>query len=193
MVVIKKKTRLLVAAVCSLTISFSFIGYSYVSEQQATTQEIQKAKKEQKKTPYLKKAEKEKKIEIVTKENKSKLLEQAEDTYYVYFYRNSCEHCKELAPIMDKYIKKYGANSFYFVNTDLILDDDFMYADTDDIDRSEIENYLISNSSEDHTAWMIEGTPTVFEIKNHTISKIYEGKTQIKALLKILKEEGIRS
>lgn len=193
MVVIKKKTRLLIAAVCSLTISFGFIGYSYVSEQQTATQEIQKTKKEQKKTPYLKKAEKEKKIEIVTKENKSKLLEQTEDTYYVYFYRNSCEHCKELAPIMDKYIKKYGANSFYFVSTDLILDDDFMYADTDDVDRSEIENYLISNSSEDHTAWMIEGTPTVFEIKNHTISKIYEGKTQIKALLKILKEEGIRS
>lgn len=164
-----------------------------MSEQQTTTQEVQKAKKAQKKTPYLKKAEKEKRIEIITKENKASLLEQEEDAYYVYFYRDSCEYCKELAPIIDKYIKKYGMDSFYFVNTGSILDDDFMYADTDDVDRSEIESYLISNSSEDHTAWMIEGTPTVFEIKNHTITKIYEGKTQIKDLLKALKKEGTRS
>lgn len=193
MIVIKKNIRLLVVAFCSLTISFGFIGYSYTSEQQATTQEIQKAKKAQKKTPYLKKAEKEKRIEIITKEDKASLLEQEEETYYVYFYRNTCEHCKELAPVMDKYIKEYGMDSFYFVDTGLILDDDFMYADTDDVDRSEIESYLISNSSENHTAWMIEGTPTVFEIKNHTITKIYEGKTQIKDLLRALKKEGTRS
>lgn len=187
----------MIAASLSLAIAFGFIGYSSLTEQEASIQQSERltesTKKKAKKTPYLNKAEKDKAIEIITKENKVKLLEQQESVYYVYFYRSDCEYCQKLAPTMNKYIKYYGSDLFYFVNTDTVLDDDYVYADTDDLDRSEIESFLISNSTEDHTAWMIEGTPTVFKIENHSITKIYEGNSQIKELLKDLKEEGARS
>lgn len=183
-IAVKKETRLIILAVCSLGISFGYIGYTYYHQEQLKIQNEQKQKKVKQKTPYLSKMEKDKKILITTKESKVKLLNQKEGTYLVYFYSTDCDYCKELAPTLNNFIEQKEPHNLYFVNTDAVLDDEYIYLDTDDDDNSDKTQELIGKSEEDPTSWLIGGTPTIFKIEDHKITKIYAGASQIKELLK---------
>lgn len=95
-------------------------------------------------------------------------FDQKDELYYVYFYSNTCGHCKELKDTLLTYYYTHD-DAFYFVN---------------------VETYAVfQNNPEtligisDINKLFIVGTPFLLEVSFHSITSYYGGVNAIKILL----------
>ena len=102
--------------------------------------------------------------DIETKIRWSDIFEQLEDNYSVYFYSQTCGHCKEL---------KQDILSYYFGNYEKLY-----FVETDENTVFGPQNDLVGVDSIE--CFFIFGTPFLINIDNWKISNYYAGSTKIR-------------
>ena len=87
-----------------------------------------------------------------------------DDKYFAYVYSETCGHCKEIKQVvLEKAL--LGKDAFYFVKYDKEI--------------PVITNAELNIGCSSYFDLGIMGTPTLFEINNHTVISCYTGSNEI--------------
>lgn len=104
-------------------------------------------------------------IVIHSRKDKEKIFEQKESDYYVYFYYDDCSFCQKVEPTLTQFLK-HSQRPVYFVDTEAKGAAKVLFSDKE-----------TKGTSQDN--WYIDGTPTLFRVKNKKIVTLVSGTSAV--------------
>lgn len=91
-------------------------------------------------------------------DKKEMFTETVEDEFILYYYASSCVHCAKFKPVVNEYSGLENALPIYALDLD-----------ASDGDTKEMYEYFVGEKG-----WDLEGTPTMYHIKNgEAVNKFY--------------------
>jgi predicted bacteriocin transport accessory protein len=97
-------------------------------------------------------------------DKKEMFKEDVEKEFILYYYATSCVHCSNFKPTVNEYAQLDNALPIYAI-------------DGDDEVTHDIYKYFIEEKG-----WTLEGTPTMYHIKDGEVVEVYQGVQELKDL-----------